>query len=205
MTCYELAYLGVANRFHGEAAAAILSYCKADAARGELLGLWAADVGDLNRIAVFRRYAAAEIQAAERRRLAESTDPFGCGGWLMDWSLTAYGPFIDLPPIETGKRGPFYEVRTYDLRIGGLEKLRAAWRDRLPGRAAISPLLTAMISLEGVPRFTHIWPYPSMDARTQARDKALAGGAWPPNAYPGQPPTRMRNFIFRPLPGSPLC
>lgn len=204
MTFYELAFLGVPMRSSLAAAEAIAAFAASDQSGGELLGLWTSDIGTLNRVAVFRRFASAAALAGDRERLLASASPFGCGSLLMDLSLDAYAPFLDLPPVPTGALGPVYEIRTYDLRIGGLVQLQNAWRNKLPARTELSRLVAAMHSLDGTPRFTHIWPYSGLDERARVRAAAVRGGQWPPNAFPGTLPTTMRNGIYLPLPGSPL-
>ena len=61
-----------------------------------------------------------------------------------------------------------------------------------------------------VNRFTHIWSYPSLDARNESREKAVAAGVWPPSAVAkkeGMPDavlTAQENKIVMPSAFSPL-
>ena len=118
--------------------------------------------------------------------------------------LDAYAPLDFVPPVETGARGPFYEVRTYVTRPNGLVPTIEAWREQLPARCALSPLLIAMHTLDGPTRFTHIWPYPSMDQRGSIRSTAIERGIWPPRGGRTWLDPDMRSWICTPLPGSPL-
>jgi hypothetical protein len=44
-----------------------------------------------------------------------------------------------------------------------------------------------MYSLDGaMPRFVHIWPYPSLDERQRLRSEAVKMGIWPPPSGPDQ-------------------
>lgn len=70
-----------------------------------------------------------------------------------------------LPPVVPGKYGSVYEIRTYRLKHGGVAPAIAAWEAAIPERVKLSPLSIAMYSLDGPPRFTHIWPFASLDAR----------------------------------------
>jgi hypothetical protein len=77
-------------------------------------------------------------------------------------------------------------VRNYVLKPGGLPPTVEAWRQSVPGRLKLSPLLAAMTSVTGaVTRFMHIWPYKSFDDRARLRERAIAEGLWPPPGGPG--------------------
>jgi hypothetical protein len=85
------------------------------------------------------------------------------------------------------------------------------WNKAIPARTKISPLVGVWYAeLGGVNRFTHIWSYPSLDARNEARDKALATGVWPPSAVAkkeGMPDAVLvaqENKIMMPSAFSPL-
>src|SRR4029077_19597669 len=88
-------------------------------------------------------------------------------------------PFLD--EIATGKLGPFYEVRIYQTTRSGIAATIDLWRDAIPHRTKISPLATAMYAIDSaVPRFMHVWPFPSLDARQKLRQQAFDSGQWPP-------------------------
>lgn len=171
---------------------------------GRMLGCFQVDVGSLNTVVLLRGYDDDAEYLADRRRLTMEDDPFGCCDLLLGYRLDSYVPFGWIDPVPEGAFGPWYEIRTYDQRLGGMPVLSAAWQKKLPARAELSPVLTAGMSLDGLPRFTHLWPYAGLDERARIRAEATASGAWPPNAFPGSPPTRMRNMICTPLPCSPL-
>jgi hypothetical protein len=61
-----------------------------------------------------------------------------------------------------------------------------------------------MVALDGPLRFTNIWPYPSLDARSQARSQAVAQGIWPPKGGPAHLSTDMVSTIALPTAVSPL-
>jgi len=62
-----------------------------------------------------------------------------------------------------------------------------------------------MYALEGAPRFTHIWPFASLDARAKARADSVAAGAWPPKNGPAWLTGDMRSTVALPAPFSPLA
>ena len=114
------------------------------------------------------------------------------------------GSFPSLPPIRPGVIGPVFEVRTYVLKRDALAKTIELWRTALPARAKLSPVLAAMHSVSGtVPRFMHVWPYPSLDERARLRAKAMGEGVWPP---PGGPTllVSQQTDIYLPASFSPI-
>jgi len=78
-----------------------------------------------------------------------------------------------------------------------------AWAQRLPVRVQHSPLLIAMYAMNGTTRIKHIWPYPSLAVRAEARSGSISSGPRPPKT--GTWITAdMRSGIYLPAPGSPL-
>jgi hypothetical protein len=64
--------------------------------------------------------------------------------------------------------------------------------------------VVAMVALDGPLRFTNIWAYPSLNARSQARADAVAQGIWPPKGGPAHLTTDMLSTIALPTAVSPL-
>jgi hypothetical protein len=202
MQRYELAFLSTTIGAAPKAAPAIEAWAKAG--KGRMLGVWASEVGLLNQILVLRGFADDAELAGERARALTSSSPFGCGEWLTGLSMDGYAPFPFIPPVPTeGALGPVYEVRSYILKTGGLEPTMAAWKEQLPERLKLSPLVVAMHALDGPPRFTHIWAYKSMNDRLAIRGDAVARGIWPPKGGP-ECLQEMRNTICLPTAVSPL-
>jgi hypothetical protein len=204
MRRYELATLVVAGGSAPRCGPAVAAFCAEAEARGKLLGCFAVEIGALNRVLVLRGFETEEDLRAERTRTQRSANPFGCGDWTSTIQLDAYAPLDWLPPVETGTCGPFYEVRSYVTRPNGLVPTIESWRTQVAARTALSPLLIAMHSLDGPPRFTHIWPYPSLEARAAIRTRAIGDGIWPPKGGAAWLTADMQSWICTPLPGSPL-
>ena len=108
------------------------------------------------------------------------------------------------PSSESGIQGPVYEIRTYGIQPGGVQPTIDLWREYVPLREKISPCVGARVALDGVPRFTNIGAYPSLDARAKARADAVAQGIWPPKGGPAWLTTDMRSTIAFPTAVSPL-
>lgn len=169
---------------------------------GKFLACWFSDVGALNRILLI--HARDEGSRADSRAIVESDNPLAVGEFVSGLSLDTYVSFPFVDTMTAGKRGPVFEVRTYLLKLDGLGETMALWRQALPARIRISPLLAAMYSVTGqVTRFMHIWPYTSVEERGRLRAKAIADGAWPP---PGGPAhlVAQQSDIYLPAKFSPI-
>ncbi len=203
---YELATLTLPFGSAGQAATQVQAFCRAG--RGELLGCWTSDIGVLNQMLVLRGFDDVNALQAERRRTQAAASPFGCGGIYQRLELASYEGFGWMAPVRpsaaSGIRGPVYEIRTYGIQPGGTQATVDLWQEYLPPRAQLSPCVVAMLALDGAPRFTNIWAYPSLDARSQARADAVAQGIWPPKGGPAHLTTEMVSTIALPTAVSPL-
>lgn len=201
---YEIATLTIRLGTAAAAVAGIDAYVKTPDAKGTLLGCWASEIGQLNEILVLRGFNDdAELQA-ERWRTLSAANPFNAGDAITTLNLESYAPFPFVPPVQGGEFGSVYEIRTYHLRHSGIPPTIAAWEAAMPERSKISPLVVAMYALDGPPRFTHIWPFASLDARAAARAEAVAKGVWPPKGGPEWLTGDMRSTIALPTAISPL-
>ena len=70
--------------------------------------------------------------------------------------------------------------------------------------ASIGDAVVAMVALDGPLRFTNIWAYESLNARSQIRAEAVAQGIWPPKGGPAHLTTQMVSTIGLPTAVSPL-
>lgn len=202
---YEIATLTVRLGKAASVIAGIDAYVKAPEAKGTLLGCWTGEIGALNEIFALRGFTDdAELQA-ERHRALDTTNPFGAGEDIAALTFDSYAPFPFLPPIQPGKLGNVYEIRTYRLKHGGVPATIAAWEAAIPERVTLSPLVIAMYALDGPPRFTHIWPFASLDARAAVRADSVAKGVWPPKGGPAWLTGEMHSTIALPTAISPLA
>jgi hypothetical protein len=163
-----------------------------------LLGSWITEFGPQNRITLLRRFATAEAMLAERLRVLRAGDPFLPAEMLAAISLESFAPFPAAPPLPPGDYGPYYEFRTYVLKIGGLARTMEAWAGTIPKRTQLSPLVTAMHALDGEPRFIHIWAYRSLAERERIRAEAFATGAWPAPGAPALLSENLRSELYTP-------
>lgn len=201
---YEIATI----RFGLGQAAAVTAGIDATAAgagaKGRLLGSWTSEIGQLNEAYVLRGYGDASELREEQDRRRGDTNPFGCGDAIVGLTFDSYAPFPFLPPVEPGRYGSVYEIRTYRLKHGGVEPTVAAWKSAIPERVKLSPLVVAMYALDGPARFTHIWPFESLDARAAIRAESVRQGIWPPKGGPAWLTGDMRSTVALPTANSPL-
>jgi len=201
MQRYEIATLSTTIGAAGKAGPAIQAW--AEGGRGRLLGAFASEIGLLNQILVLRGFETEADLATERARAVASASPFNAGEWLTGLAMDSFIPFPNVPPVTTGKRGPVYEFRSYVFKTGGLQPTLDAWKEQLPARIQVSPLVVAMFKADGPPGFTHVWPYPSLNDRAAIRADVVERGIWPPKGGPTWL-HEMRSTICLPLGVSPL-
>ena len=206
---YEIATLTLQFGTAASAASAVESFTRQPDAGGELLGCWFTDIGVLNQMLVLRGFDSLAALHAERARCLRSDNPFGAAAWLAQpVEYVGYEGFAWMKPIRpsevSGIVGPVYEIRTYGIKPGGVQPTLDLWQQYVPLREKISPCVGAMVALDGAPRFTNIWAYPSVDARSKARADAVAQGIWPPKGGPAWLTTDMRSTIALPTAVSPL-
>ncbi len=174
-------------------------------AGGELLGAFASDIGDLSRVLVLRKFASADAQAEARLKLLMQKDPLGCAEWLVSLRSENYALFPFLAEPKPGKMGRWYEFRTYSIRQGALAETIEAWKDAVPARTAMSPMVGAFTALDGdQPRFLNIWTYDTLEDRARIRGEAVKQGVWPPKGGPANL-TKMQSTVCAPVPFSPLA
>lgn len=205
---YELSTLTLPFGTAAQAATQVHAFCTAPEAGGEFLGCWFTDIGVLNQMLVLRGFDSLDALQAERSRTRLSASPFGCGEIYQSLEQHSYQGFPWMKPVrpsaESGIQGPVYEVRTYGIKTGGLQPTIDLWQQAVPLREKISPCVVAMVALDGPLRFTNIWAYPSLDARSKSRADAVAQGIWPPKGGPAHLSTQMVSTIALPTVVSPL-
>jgi hypothetical protein len=202
---YDIVTLTIRLGAAAKVVAGIDEWSKSSESTATLLGCWATEIGALNQVLILRGFADDAALQAERWRLLATTNPFGCGESIVEMHCDSYAPFPWMPPVQPGKYGAVYEIRTYRLNHGSVPATSAAWQAAIPARVKLSPLVVAMHALDGAPRFTHIWPYESLGARAAVRAESVAQGIWPPKGGPAWLTGDMRSIIALPTAISPLA
>jgi hypothetical protein len=203
-TRYDVTIITVRPGTHPEALARLQQQKSEVAPAGELLGCWFSDIGAINQILIIRSCDDEARLTAQRAAMLQSRNPFGMADLIVGLTMDTYVSFPFIPPMKSGRFGPIYEVRSYELKPDGLTKTIELWRGSVPGRVTVSPLLAAMYAVTGPSiRFMHIWPYASLDERQRLRTKSVADGVWPPPGGPGQLLSQQAD-IFLPADFSPM-
>jgi len=187
-----------------DALAAIGAASSAGRFTGDLRACWYSEIGRLNRILLIVAYPSGDAMIAANQEMLTGADPFGVAAVATGISVEAYTPFPGVDFLAPGSHGPFYEVRVYMLKSSGVTPTFVAWSKVLAARTQLSPLVSVMYGLDGaLPRFIHIWPFPSLNDRASIRDASVKQGVWPP---PGGLPhlQSMNSEIYLPAAFSPL-
>jgi hypothetical protein len=177
-----------------------------------LAAFWHTEIGPLNQIIHVWPYKdLAERERIRNEAVASGIWPPKIGEFVLNMRSEIFIPFVFSPELKPGKMGPYFEMRTYTYAPGQLPSILKVWEKAVPARVKFSPLVGVWYSeLGGLNRFTHIWSYPSLDARNETREKASAAGAWPPSAVAKREGmhdpvlTSQENKIVMPAAFSPL-
>lgn len=204
MKLYQLINITIKMGTTAAVVQGIQSFYQDAAAQGRLLGVFFSDIGQLNQVVVLRSYASQSELDAENARLAAQEQLFGAAENIIRYSVENFAGFDFLPEIELGEFGPVYEIRTYELKHGGVPHVLEAWKNAVPTRTEYSKLTVAMYALDGTPRIVSIWPYASLNQRSEVRAKAVADGIWPPKGGPQWLTHEMQSMIALPTAISPL-
>jgi hypothetical protein len=179
----------------------------------ELLGMFRTDIGPLNQLVQLWKYTS----LAERERVAaavtaEGSWPPAISEHLVGMRTAILNPVAYVPELMPGKPGPYYELRTYAIPLGGLTRMMSAWERAMPLRSVLGCPVAGIWSTEigELNRLYHLWPYPSLEAREAIRRQVRVGGLWPPYLLDraegggGYETISQENKIMLPLAFSPL-
>lgn len=151
---------------------------------GTLRGAWTVENGTLAEVIMVRTFESLDDLYADHRRQHLSTAPFGIERGIVQFSMQGHELFDFCEPMDAGEHGSIYEIRTYELKVGTLGRTLGGWRAALPQRAPHSPLAIGMMSMDGPPSITHIWPFSDGNQRLSVRSRLYADGLWPPRYGP---------------------
>ena len=177
---------------------------------GKLEGYWLTEIGPLNQVMHMWSYSDFNERTRLRGELAKN----------QRWS----GEYIPLlrpllvrqevrllnavrAPVAPQTTGNVYELRNYRAKpLGGLKQWLDAFTAVLPEREKYSRIVGLWQTEAGQPNEAcHIWAYPSLNARAEARANALKDPAW--QEFLSKGPgflEEMHSTIMLPAPHSPL-
>jgi NIPSNAP protein len=92
-----------------------------------------------------------------------------------------------------------YEVRTYRLKPGTIPEVEKRFAEALPHREKYSKLGALWhTELGPLNQIVHVWPYESLDQRSELRGRAMQDPHWPPKI--GEFIETMDSEVFLPTP-----
>jgi hypothetical protein len=177
---------------------------------GKLEGYWSTEIGTLNQVMHMLCYSSFDERTKLRGELAKN--PRWTGEYLPLIRPLLVRQDIRLlnavrAPVAPATTGNIYELRNYRAKAAGAVK---QWLDAftaaLPAREKYSKIVGLWQTEAGQPNeVCHIWAYPSLNARTEARANALKDPAWQAFLGIGSPLLEeMHSTIMLPAPHSPL-
>jgi hypothetical protein len=177
---------------------------------GKLEGYWFSEIGALNQVMHLWSYPDYNERARVRGELGKNPR------WVNEY-MPLIRPLIlrqDIrllnairPPVAPASTGNIYELRNYRAKpLGAVKQWLDAFTAALPAREKYSKIVGLWQTEAGQPNeVCHIWAYPSLNARAEARGNALKDPAWQEFLGKGSALLdEMHSTIMLPTPHSPL-
>ncbi len=177
---------------------------------GKLEGYWFTEIGPLNQVMHLWSYSDLNERARLRAELAKNAR------WTGEY-IPLLRPILlhqqvrlmnaIRPPAAPASNGNVYELRNYRARpLGAVRQWIDAFTAALPAREKYSKIVGLWHTETPQPNeVCHIWAYPSLNARAEARAAALNDPAWKDFLTKGPPlMEEMHSTIMLPAPHSPL-
>jgi NIPSNAP len=177
---------------------------------GKLEGYWSTEIGPLNQVMHLWSYGDLNERTRLRGELANNPR------WRSEYTPLIYPLLMrqDVrllnaikPPVVPASTDNIYEFRNYRAKTGGaVRQWLDAFTAALPAREKYSKIVGLWQTETGQPNeVCHIWAYPSLNARAEARANALKDPAWQEFLGKGSPLLEeMHSTIMLPAPHSPL-
>ena len=177
---------------------------------GKLEGYWSTEIGALNQVLHMWSYSDLNERARLRAELAKN--PRWTGEYIPLIRPLLVRQEVRLmnalkPPVAPASTGNVYELRNYRCRpLGAARQWADAFMAALPAREKYSRIVGLWQTETGQPNeVCHIWAYPSLNARAEARAAATQDPVW--KEFLGKGPAfleEMHSTIMLPAPHSPL-
>ena len=177
---------------------------------GKLEGYWSTEIGPLNQVMHLWSYSDFAERARLRAELAKN--PRWTGEYLPIIRPLLMRQEVRLlnairPPVAPSSTGNIYELRNYRAKPGGAVR---QWLDAftavLPAREKHSKIVALWQTEAPQPNeVCHLWAYPDLNARAEARGNAMKDPAW--QEFLGKGPAlidEMHSTVMLPAPHSPL-
>jgi len=169
-----------------------------------LAACWTTEFGPLNQVIHVWAYKDTNERARIRAEAVKAgVWPPKVAEFITDMKSEILEPLPFSPLLEPSSHGPFFEMRRYVLRAGGVPEMAAKWEKHLAPRLELSPLIGVFTSdIGGLNQWVHIWAYKSLDQRMEVRKTMQEKGIWPPP--PPVPTLTQDAWLMLPAPFSPI-
>ena len=177
---------------------------------GKLEGYWSSEIGALNQVMHLWSYPDYNERTRVRGELGKNSR------WVNEY-IPLIRPLIvrqDIrllnavrAPVAPASTGNIYELRNYRAKpLGAVKQWLDAFTAALPAREKYSKIVGLWQTEAGQPNgVCHIWAYPSLNARAEARGAALKDPVWQEFLGKGSALLdEMHSTIMLPTPHSPL-
>jgi hypothetical protein len=176
---------------------------------GKLVGHWVTEIGPLNQSMHMWEYESLNDRAEKRAALAK------LDRWQNEYRPANGDAIIRqdvrlmnavVAPKAPENDGNIYEFRNYRLRPGAMGKWCAAFTGALTVREKYSKIVGLWQSEAGQPNeVCHIWAYPDLNARAEARAAVAGDPGWQAFLKEGGPLIEeMWSTLMLPVAHSPL-
>ena len=177
---------------------------------GKLEGYWFTEIGPLNQVMHMWSYSDLNERARLRGELAKNAR------WTSEY-IPLIRPIllrqevrllnVLRAPVAPSSTGNIYELRNYRAKpLGAVRQWTEAFTAALPAREKYSKIVGLWQTETPQPNeVCHLWAYPSLNARAEARGKSLEDPVW--KEFLGKGPgflEEMSSTIMLPAPHSPL-
>ncbi len=172
-------------------------------------GYWISEFGRLNQVWHLWRYDSYAQREEIRAKLSQNsdwTDKYVAvvKEWVKQQDIRILNPHSEFSPPEGD--GNIYEYRYYRTSVGGAAPWLNLFIEALPHREKYSKLVGLWHAEAGQPNeVSHLWVYPNLAARAEARAGASQDGGWRAFLKKGGPYLmEMNNVLLQPTNFSPL-
>jgi NIPSNAP len=176
---------------------------------GKLEGYWSTEIGPLNQVMHLWSYRDLEERARLRAELAKNPR------WHKEYTPLIYPLLVrqDIrllnalkEPVAPASTGNIYELRNYRTKVGAAKQWLEAFTAALPAREKYSKIVGLWHTEAGQPNeVCHMWAYPDLNARAEARANATKDPVWKEFLGKGGALLEeMHSTIMLPAPHSPL-
>jgi len=172
-------------------------------------GYWISEFGRLNQVWHLWRYDSYAQREEIRAKLSQNsdwTDKYVAvvKEWIKQQDIRILNPHSEFSPPEGD--GNIYEYRYYRTSVGGAAPWLNLFIEALPHREKYSKLVGLWHAEAGQPNeVSHLWVYPDLAARAEARAGASQDEGWRAFLKKGGPYLmEMNNVLLQPTNFSPL-